>query len=74
MPRLPKVTARQAIRALRRDGWQIVHQVGSHVHLVHNTKTGKVTVPMHSGDIKDGTLRSILKQAGIAPDRFRNLL
>jgi predicted RNA binding protein YcfA (HicA-like mRNA interferase family) len=37
-------------------------------------KLGKVTVPMHGGDIKDGTLRSILKQAGLSADQFRNLL
>jgi predicted RNA binding protein YcfA (HicA-like mRNA interferase family) len=74
LPKLPKVTAREAIRALRRDGWQIAHQVGSHAHLMHSTKPGKVTVPVHGGDIRDGTLRSILKQAGLTPDQFRNLL
>jgi predicted RNA binding protein YcfA (HicA-like mRNA interferase family) len=74
MPKLPKVTAREAIRALRRDGWQIASQAGSHVHLMHPTKPGKVTVPMRSGDIKDGTLRSVLKQARLTPDQFRALL
>jgi len=74
MPKLPKVTAREAIRALRRDGWQIAHQVGSHVQMTHSIKPGKVSVPMHGGDVKDGTLRSILKQAALTPDQFRALL
>ena len=38
---------------------------GSHLQLVHNVKKGKVTIPIHSGDIKPGTLNSILKQAGL---------
>ena len=42
--------------------------------MTHPTKPGKVSVPMHGGDVKDGTLRSILKQAGLTPDRFRALL
>lgn len=74
MPKLPRVTAREMIRALRRAGWQVTSQAGSHAHLNHPTKSGEVTVPMHGGDIKDGTLRSILRQAGITPDELRGLL
>ena len=74
MPKLPAVTAREVLRALRRDGWQITRQTGSHAHLTHATKAGKVTVPIHSGDVKDGTLRSILKQARLTPDQFLDLL
>ena len=73
MPRMPTVTAKEAIRALRRDGWQITSQVGNHAHLTHATKPGKVTVAMHGGTIKDGTMNSILKQAGLTADQFREL-
>ncbi|SPF40401.1 hypothetical protein SBF1_2200004 [Candidatus Desulfosporosinus infrequens] len=38
---------------------------GSHIQLKHPTKTGKVTVPNHKGDLAPGTLNSILKQAGL---------
>jgi predicted RNA binding protein YcfA (HicA-like mRNA interferase family) len=38
---------------------------GSHLQLIHPTKTGKVTVPMHGGDVPKGTMNSILKQAGL---------
>jgi predicted RNA binding protein YcfA (HicA-like mRNA interferase family) len=74
MPKLPRVTAREAIRVLRRDGWQITSQAGSHAQLTHPSKAGKVTVPMHGGDIKPGTLGGILRQAGLSPDQFRALL
>ncbi|MDR1178644.1 MAG: type II toxin-antitoxin system HicA family toxin [Spirochaetaceae bacterium] len=59
------MTARDVLRLLRADGWFIYEQNGSHVQLKHPAKTGRVTVPNHRGDIKKGTLHSILKQAGL---------
>lgn len=47
------------------DGWYFVKQVGSHKHFKHPTKKGKVTVPVHTGDIDKRTVDSILKQAGL---------
>lgn len=37
---------------------------GSHIHYKHPTKPGKVTIVQHGGEIPQGTLNSILKQAG----------
>ncbi|MBI2941185.1 MAG: type II toxin-antitoxin system HicA family toxin, partial [Chloroflexi bacterium] len=34
-PRLPRITAAELLRALRRAGWQQHRQTGSHLHLVH---------------------------------------
>ena len=51
MPRLPRVNAREILRVLRRDGWEVEATAGSHVQLRHPTKPGKVTVPFHAGDI-----------------------
>lgn len=60
------MTSRDIFKVLRKDGWYIVDQDGSHVQLKHPTKSGKVTVPTHgSKDIPPGTLNSILKQAGL---------
>jgi len=43
-----------------------VHETkGSHFQLKHPEKQGKITIPMHGGDLKPGTLNSILKQAGL---------
>ena len=38
---------------------------GSHLQLIHPNKLGKITVPVHGGDIPKGTLNAILKQAGL---------
>lgn len=61
------MTAKEILKQLHKDGWQEVdaRTKGSHVQLKHPEKSGKVTVPVHSGDIPPGTLNSILKQAGL---------
>lgn len=64
--RLKNLTAKEVLEILKKDGWYEVAQKGSHVQLKHPEKKGKVTVPMHSGKtLPIGTIKSILKQAGI---------
>lgn len=60
------MTVREVEKLLRKDGWVCVATVGSHKQFTHPTKPGKVTVPQHSGDIHLGTLKSILRQAGLS--------
>ncbi len=57
--------ALELLRKLRQDGWEEKNQEGSHLQLIHPTKKGKVTVPMHKGDLPIGTVKAILKQAGL---------
>lgn len=61
------MTVREILKMLHKDGWYEVpgRTKGSHIQLKHPTKSGKVTVPNHSGSIPLGTLRSIKKQAGL---------
>lgn len=56
---------KELLKMLKKDGWVEKTQKGSHLQLEHPTKKGKVTVPVHGGDIPKGTLNSILKQASI---------
>jgi len=73
-PRLPRMTAIELIKALRRDGWERLRQRGSHIILTHSIKTGRVTVPMHSKDIlRLKTLESILDQAELTIDDLNRL-
>ncbi|MGH2352236.1 MAG: type II toxin-antitoxin system HicA family toxin [Chloroflexota bacterium] len=73
--KLPRITAAQFLRALRRDGWSVHHQVGSHVQLKHPTKPGRLTVANHAGVIlKPKTLARALDQAGLTVDDLRALL
>jgi predicted RNA binding protein YcfA (HicA-like mRNA interferase family) len=73
--RLPALTARDVIRALGRAGFEVSRTSGSHCRLIHSTDpTRKVTVPVHSGDLKRGTLRAIVAQAGMTVSEFLKLL
>lgn len=57
--------AKEILDRLYTDGWLEKEQKGSHLQLIHPTKSGKVTVPMHQGDLPKGTVHSIFKQAGL---------
>jgi predicted RNA binding protein YcfA (HicA-like mRNA interferase family) len=73
--RLPVLTAREVIRALGRAGFVVSRTSGSHCRLIHETDPArKVTVPVHSGDLKRGTLRGIIAQAGMTVGEFLALL
>ena len=64
--------AREVRQKLLNAGFQIRRQSGSHLVLRH--PDGRQTyVAMHPGDIPQGTLRAILKQARIQEEEFKNL-
>ena len=65
MPKLRQFTARQIIAVLRRHGFAIDRQSGSHAVLIH-ADGRRVTVPVHSGrTLGVGLLRSIMNDAGL---------
>ncbi len=74
--RLPAVSGRRVVQVLQRAGFVIDRVVGSHHVLVYpGDPTRTVVVPVHGGrDLKPGTIRSILRQAGFTPDEFSRLL
>ena len=54
------------LRLLRDDGWFLVATRGSHRQYKHPSKPGRVTIAgKPSDDLAPGTLKSILKQAGL---------
>ncbi|MGO9586515.1 MAG: type II toxin-antitoxin system HicA family toxin [Limisphaerales bacterium] len=64
--------AREVLAKLQRAGFVVRRQSGSHVVLRH--QDGRQTyVAMHTGDVPAGTFRSVLKQAGLTEEEFRNL-
>jgi predicted RNA binding protein YcfA (HicA-like mRNA interferase family) len=74
MTRLPRITGSQLVRALRREGFEVVRVKGSHHFLRHGD--GRATVvPVHAGDtIGPGLLASILSDVGITRDKLIDLL
>ncbi len=59
------LTAREIIRKIDAVGWRFLRQKGSHRIFVHDSVPGVIIVPMHKGDLKIGTERNILRQAGL---------
>lgn len=65
------ITSKKLLRFLKKKGFYIHHQVGSHIVLKHiEDQTKRVTLPMHNKDLKAGTLSSVLRQAGIDKDEL----
>lgn len=75
MPRPPRVSARELVRALEKQGFVLSRSKGSH-RIYRHPDTGKrVTVPYHEGrTAPPGTLANILREAGIDRDELRDLL
>jgi len=73
MPKLPGVSGKEAVKALKRDGWQIARRVGSHVIMEKQGMEPTLSIPQHD-ELRPGTLHVLLKQAGVSVDRFRKLL
>ena len=71
---LPVVTARQVARIAERLGFALRHQRGSHAIWVRSSDKARVVIPMHSGDLKRKTLRSIITDPRISVDEFQRML
>ena len=75
MSEVPSLNYEKVINALRRDGWVVVRQRGSHIRLHKRTVDGtmKLVLPAHR-PIKRSTLSHIIKQANLFLDDFLNLV
>lgn len=71
MGRLSGYGYRDIIRILKRFGFEFHRQAAGSHEIWHNPVTNRyTTVPNHSGDMPEGTLRAILKQADIDIEAF----
>lgn len=71
MGRLGGFTYREVVKRLKQIGFEFHRQAaGSHEIWYSPTTNRYTTVPNHTGDMPEGTLRAILKQANITPEEF----
>jgi len=71
MGRLSGFKYKDIIKRLKQIGFKFARQAAGSHEIWHNDVTGYfTTIPNHSGDMPEGTLRAILKQSGITPDDF----
>ena len=75
MTKLPSLCYQKVVNALKRDGWVVVRQKGSHIRLQKHTSEEvlKLTIPAHR-PIKRSTLSHILKQARLNREEFIELI
>jgi predicted RNA binding protein YcfA (HicA-like mRNA interferase family) len=75
MGKLPSLTARKVVRALKRAGFVEDRQKGSHLVLIHSERKVRTVVPVHPGrSIKEPLLRAIVRDASLSVDEFMELL
>lgn len=72
MSRLPACSGQDAIRAFQKLGYAVDHQTGSHIILRH-PQMRRLTVPNHR-ELAKGTLRALIREAGLTKAEFVGLL
>ena len=71
MGRLSGFKYREITKKLKSFGFSFDRQAAGSHEIWYNSDSDKyTTIPNHSGDLPEGTLRAILKQAGISPDDY----
>lgn len=73
MTRLPVVSGRDFVRAMAKVGFSLDRQKGSHLILFRADPPTTLSVPDHR-ELDRGTLRALLRQAGISPADLARLL
>lgn len=74
MAKLPVVSGMEVVKALAKIGYEIDHQTGSHMILrQREAPHRRLTIPKHR-EIAKGTLRAIIRQAGLTVEEFLELL
>lgn len=71
-PKYPTCTPNEVCRVLKKAGFLLIKQTGSHAKYSNGSRI--VIVPMHNKDLKTGTLKAILEQSNMPLDKFLELL
>ena len=73
MPRLPRISGQEAVRAFERAGWQVSRQRGSHVVLTKSGSIYTLSIPLHR-ELATGLLRDQIRKAELTVAEFIELL
>lgn len=70
---MPAYRPQDVLKKLKKIGFYIDHQTGSHIVLYDESKIKRVTLPSHKKDLKIKTFYSILNQAQITLDQYQQI-
>ena len=69
MNKLPVLSGRECVRILKKYGFELRRQKGSHIILKHPSSGITLTIPDHK-TLDRGTLRSVIRQSGLSLEQF----
>ena len=72
MSKLANISGKEAVKAFTKAGWQIMGQVGSHVVMTKTGERANLSIPQHK-ELSVGTLRALIRAAGLSVDEFLEL-
>ena len=73
MSRLANISGKEAAKAFQKAGWEVLGQVGSHLVLIKKGVRCNLSVPQHK-ELSVGTLRALIRNAGLTVEEFQELL
>jgi predicted RNA binding protein YcfA (HicA-like mRNA interferase family) len=71
--KLGNISGKEAAKAFRRAGWDAIGQVGSHLVMVKAGVRVNLSIPQHK-ELSLGTLRALIRNAGMTVEEFLSLL
>ncbi|MEL6163644.1 MAG: type II toxin-antitoxin system HicA family toxin [Cyanobacteria bacterium J06628_3] len=66
---LPVISGREVVSVFASLGWEVVQQTGSHIIMTKDEEPATLSVPEHR-EVAKGTLRSLIRTAGLTVDEF----
>jgi predicted RNA binding protein YcfA (HicA-like mRNA interferase family) len=73
MGKLGNISGKEAVKAFGKAGWQAMGQVGSHLVMTKPSQRANLSIPQHK-ELSVGTLRALIRAAGMTVDEFVDLL
>jgi len=73
MGKLTNISGKQAVKAFSKAGWTRIGRVGSHLVMVKTGVRVNLCIPQHK-ELSVGTLRALIRNAGMTVDEFLDLL
>ncbi len=73
MGKLSNISGRAAVKAFQKAGWEPVGQVGSHLVMIKSGVRVNLSIPQHK-ELSVGTLRALIRHAGLTVEDFLKLL
>ena len=73
MSRLANISGKEAAKAFEKAGWKAIGQVGSHLMMAKEGVRANLSIPQHK-ELSVGTLRALIRCAGMSVEEFLDLL